>query len=66
MPAYLVRESLLGKRAGVDSLAAQSSPRGGSESTLHDVKGKKKGLEDNNKQLRCTLSNRRHVGGWWR
>jgi hypothetical protein len=42
MPVYLVRESLLGKRAGVDSLAAQSSPRGGSESTLHDVKCKRR------------------------
>jgi len=42
MPAYLVRESLLGKRASVDSLAAQGSPGGGSESTLHDVKGKRR------------------------
>ena len=38
MAAYLVRESLLGERASVDSLAAQGSPGGGSESTLHDVK----------------------------
>jgi hypothetical protein len=37
MAAYLVRESLLDERARVDSRAAQSSPGGGSESTLHDV-----------------------------
>jgi hypothetical protein len=37
MAAYLVRESLLDERARVDSRAAQGSPGGGSESTLHDV-----------------------------